>query len=149
MSDNTTKVFDGIVSIIKGILPNYIQLADALDIQNNDQMSLKQGFSVDFEGGVNDRDEVCEDLRVERQYNFVLTRQFNDHPTNPAGRIADKKTLMENATLVWKEIEAKKIIGGVEVRKSEYVDDSGVQLIGEQEQKYITILAVVSASFLA
>jgi len=144
---NTSLVFDGIVAKIKEALPDRRWLADAYDVENNDIISLKNGYSVGFGPSNNARIEMCPDLRTQRTFPITFTTLYNDHETNPVKRSSDEKKFMEEMILVAKSLEKSTSLGGVSALVR-YEDDTGIQyLFGDDDQSYISIVVVVSAAF--
>jgi len=143
---NGSLIFDGLITLIESKLPAYHRMADAYDIESNEILTLEQGYSLGIAGGENTERTMCDNLYINRAYNFTVSKLYTALETDPVARATQEKALYEDAFLVWRELQKVTALGGVQVFSAKYITDEGIEYLGD-DQKIITIVSAISAEY--
>jgi hypothetical protein len=141
---NSSLIYDGIVSLIEGILPDHIRLPDGYEVGGNDDLSLNQGFSVGFGSGINTQRLQCNKISIVRTYNLRFTKLAAASSSDAIGLSDEQKALMNEAFLVYDELRKTNTLNDITVNIN-YQTDGGIEF--SEDLQHMIINAEVSAEY--
>ena len=141
---NDSKVYDGIVSLIQGVLPNHVRLPDSYVVGGNDDLSLNQGFSVGFGGALNTKRTQCVKTSTLRTFNLRFTKIAGAAHSEAVELANEQKALIDEAFLVYDELRKTNTLNGITVN-IDYESDGGIEF--SEDQQHMIINAEVSAEY--
>lgn len=121
--------YEAFVTRVETILSTHIELPNPYQIEQNDELALNQGWGVVWGPGQNSQRNLSCNLSVNRDIILVLTRQFITNELSHDHQESVEKLLMEDQYLMIKDIETDPKMGSTDVLKSDYLSDSGIQII--------------------
>jgi hypothetical protein len=139
---------DALNLIIQTLLPNYIKLADPLDIPNNPNLNLSNGFCVIYGPADNSSREWCmTTIQRRRQFSFALTNLYVQ-TQDAAASEAMHDALMNDQNAVVGAIHRDPELTGFAVT-SDFAFDNGIEyLLNEDgEKQYIMIVTTVAVDY--
>lgn len=143
-----SNIYDGLITLIEANTTNYVRLADAYDIENNDILRIEKGYSLGFLVGSNTNRYLTGDkLTLERSFNLTFTNLYTAIETDPTTRATIEKQFMEDAYDVWKALEVVSHLGGTQVANARYNSDDGIQYLFDENIKAITIVSEISVEY--
>lgn len=145
---NLSSIYDGLITLIQSKLTTYTRMADAYDVENNDMLSIVKGYSLGILDGSNtQRTITCDQLSSVRNFQFTVTNFYTANDNDPSGRASVEKSLIEDAFLVWKALQAIHSLGGVQISGALYVDDTGIQYLEAENGKAISVVSTISVEY--
>jgi hypothetical protein len=132
---NVSSIYDAIITRIQAVLPTAQRLSNPFVLEENDVLVLKNGFGLKMGSGRNTRRLVLPKLSIERVFTVVLTRQIYALDTNPSGKAATEKQLLEDQVSLIKDIENDPTIGQVTM-KAVYDTDTGVNFLSSNDEQF-------------
>jgi len=146
-----TSIYNGLITLIETKLSTYTRLADAYDLENNDILRIVKGYSLAIADGVNTERTICNELSVERNFIFKLTNLMSANELDPIARAVIEKSIIEDAILVWKELQKTHYLGTVQVSSVKYLSDEGLEYIFKasdvQSSKAIGIASLITLEY--
>jgi len=142
---NISLVYDGLITLIEAALPAYKRLSDAYEAEDNDWLRIVKGYSLGFTEGTNTNREICPDVSIARGFTFTLTNLYAANDADPVARSAVEKSLLEDAALVWKQVELTDELNGVQTPNATYVSDGGIEYINDK--KAISITSAITVEY--
>ncbi len=145
---NLSLIYDGLITLIEAQLSSYHRLADAIDIASNDILRLEKGYSLAISGGENtDRFIQDSSLSTSRSFTMTLVNLYVASELDPVARSLQEKNLLEDAYLVWKQLQTVTFLGGIQVANAKYESDEGIVYLDGDDKKGISITSVLSAEY--
>jgi len=143
-----TSIYNGLHTFIQGKLPTYSRLADAYDVELNNNLALQNGYSLALLDGENTELEFsCDDrMSVERSFILTFTNIYAANRADQTARGDAEVALIEDAMKIWKGLVPITHLGGVQVANAKYLNDGGIEYLGDT-QKFITIVSAISAEY--
>lgn len=142
---NVSLIYDGLVDLIQGALPDYNRLPDAYAVGGNDDIRLNSGFSVGFGSGLNTKRLVCGNISIVRTFNVRFTKLSASTEDDEIGRSAEEKALMDDAFSIYDLLETTDYLGGVQVSSLYYETDEGITF--SEDGQHLIINAAISAEY--
>lgn len=112
MTTKVSQIYDAIVAKIPTVLTTSLQLSNAYEVERNDGLTLNAGFAVAIGDGRNQKTEMTSQLRQQRTFSVMLTRQIaaTEHDASTSDTIA--KQLAEDAYALVKALHQDGSING-------------------------------------
>jgi hypothetical protein len=124
----------------------YGQLPNPYAPPENSSLILDQGWGLAIGPGEAVRLEVGCNMHSERQFNIVLTRDIGTSEHDVTLRESAELALVENYYSLRFAMENDVTLGGKCIRL-EYLNDSGVEFLATERQRYLSINMTVSALY--
>ena len=141
---NVSDIYDGLITIVQTVLPDYTQLPDAYFTSGNNDIDMISGFSLGFGEGSNTKREFCRSISIERTFNLRLTRLRAVTDEDVSGRSTEEKQIMDDLFLVADELNKTTTVSGHDITIN-YETDTGIVLT--EDEQHLTINATIVVEY--
>lgn len=147
MTTKISGIHDDLYSMMGSLFPSKKILADSLNLYNNDEIFLADGYAIYIGAASNTRREVSCRLSISRSITISLTKSpYAGHKDIDKIKLAEKALLEELHTLI---NDFSKNDGYVNLRESKrnYLSDSGIIRAFGESRTILSIQAVFEIEY--
>jgi hypothetical protein len=134
-------IYDTIQTTVATLFPLKLELSDPLNIENNDDKTLANGYGIQLGSAVNSNRQLCNTYSVQRD--FIVTITMLNAATHKSITIFDasNKTLLEDLHLLIqtlaKENSAIRNVNGI----VDWISDGGIEKYNGESREFLIIRA--------
>ena len=141
-----TTLYDEIYTILTTNFPTRLELKNAIDLKNNIDQQLSNGYGVHFVG-LSNTNEIVNGLRIyTREINITLANKIVSSEMNTGPKKTIEKLLLEDQhILITKILTNKTIISNVV--QLEITDDDGIEMVYDEQKNFATIKTRILAKY--
>jgi len=144
MSEIST-IYDDIKSLFSTTFPSKTEMYDPIDIENNDDFILKDGYGIDIGPGNNTNRFVSKKISVNRAFTFTLSKEIQSVNNDLSLRNTVVKEVFEDQKLILDIFEKQTV--SASIAKSLFISDGGVEyLLGEKN--YIVLQTTLDIEYI-
>jgi len=132
---------------VAAILPDKRELSDSIDIQNNDDLSLKDGYAIHIGRSVNTFRLVGCKYSIQTEVDIVLTKIIMAGHKSIEKIVEIEDTLLEERHSLIADFSENEDIGTL-VTKRDWISDSGIVRIFNDKKSFIMIEMVFQFEYL-
>lgn len=124
-------IYDAIGTVITTLFPTKKELSDPVIIENNDELTLQNGFGIYFGAAVNTNRIVGNQYSIERDVIVTLTKAMRGGHKDNAILKTNDKAMFEDQHILIKDFCSNNNIVLVSVNRN-FISDTGItRIIGE------------------
>lgn len=131
-----SNIYDAIKTRVATIYPTKRELSDSLFIDNNDELSLNDGYAIHFGTGVNTNRQLGCQYSLQRVITITLTRLIKGTHKDIDKIETIEKLILEDHILLVKDFTENENIGAVVVKR-DYVTDGGIERVFTDKKNFI------------
>jgi hypothetical protein len=143
ISDVTTNLH----TIIAATLPGYVRIPDSIDIEDNSETYLRQGYAL----VIGDSDPTTETVKgildQQRTFGVSLTQQVFQTDHNASGIQSAKLGIMEDAFSLVKELHLTNDTINDSAIDCNFVGDDGVSFLETDRAKYYLVSLIFTVRY--
>lgn len=139
MSTIISSIHDELYTMMSTLFPTKKVLADSLNIDNNDELFLSDGYAIYISNGVNTRRVDGCVASMQRQVTITLTKAtYADHKDITKIKSCEKTLLEDHWTLV-KDFSKNDSYTNLASTNRNYISDGGIERVFGESRSFITI----------
>lgn len=142
-----TEVTTNLHSVINTILPGYVRIPDSIDIEDNSETYLRQGYAVVIGDTTPNLETTCGLLDQERTFGVSLTQQVFQTEHNATGIQSAKLGIMEDAFTLVKELHFTNATINDSAVNCSFVGDDGVSFLETDRAKYYLVSLIFTVRY--
>ena len=147
MSTKISAIYDYVHDLVETTLDvDYVELQNAFDLEDNDELSLIKGWAIVPGPGENTHRLVGCKQSKRRQFGIPLVRLLTatDHDIDRKGDII--KELLEDAHIISNEFEKDSNLGGNTAQEL-HIGSSQIEYLEGERDKFLVIVVTLSCEF--
>lgn len=129
--------YDELNTILIGLFPNKIQLANAISIEQNTDAALKDGYGIHIGPGLNTNRHVSCKMSLQRGMTIILTIQSFANELRTAERYVAMKALLEEHFILTKRFENDPTL--TTAGNFVFLSDAGIQQVINESNQFFKI----------
>jgi hypothetical protein len=143
---NISNIYDAIQTEVALIFPTKTELSDPRLIENNDMVSLSNGYGIDFGPAINTNRQLGCFYSIRREITITVTRQFlGGHKSNTIYDTTNKN-ILEDLHLLIKLFEKNEIIAN-EISNYKFLSDGGIERVFGENKNFVMIRAIFQIEY--
>lgn len=147
MSTVISSIHDDLYSLMGALFPSKKVLADSLNLYNNDELFLADGFAIYIGPANNTRREVACRLSVSRQIVISLTKApYAGHKDIDKIKKAEKD-LLEELQIVINDFSKNDSYATLRTIKRDYLSDGGIIRAFGESRSVLSIQAIFNVEY--
>lgn len=136
-----------LVGLMGTLFPLHNRLSNAYKIEENNDLFLRKGWAIGIFSGNNTERKVGCKFSINRIISITFTRKYEALENDPSGKSDYELELMEDQYLLVNELEQNPTLDNT-VPIIKYIDDSGIQYIRTETDRYLMLQMTVSIEYL-
>jgi hypothetical protein len=144
---NVLAAYYNLINKIEATLTSYTRIPNPYETSENPSLFLRKGYGLGFSNGENTNRQICDKFSVRRSFTLVLINQVFSTEMNSSGRASFERSLMEDHYAIINAIEKDVNLGG-KVSQVSYQNDSGIDYVENDTEKFILISSTFDIEYL-
>lgn len=140
-------LYDAIVEDIKVALPDYDQIANLPDADDNANNLFVKSFGVGFGPGQNTNRLTKPKFSRQLQCDIILVNKVGSTESNVSFLSDQQKSIQEDLFAIIKEIRSGTNVNALCPTKNEYTADSGIDFIDGARAKYYVVSSLFTFEY--
>ena len=142
----TSNIYGAVNTLMTTLFSDKKQLSDSLNIENNDDLFLADGYAIYFGPAVNTRRMVGCKFSVSRSISITLTKAIRGTHKDLTKIKAGEKSLLENQFTLIKDFSQNQIISDVSSKRN-FVSDNGIERVFGDDKHYLMIETIFDIEY--
>ncbi len=138
MTTTISNIYDAIHSSIASLFPSKSELSDPINIENNDELSLSDGYGIYFGPANNSFRIVGCKYSLQRTITVTLTKVVYAGHKNITLFESKEKDLLEDQHTLINDFSKNENIGSVVIAR-DYISDNGIERILGDTKNFVMI----------
>jgi hypothetical protein len=139
-------IYNEIHALMGTLYPDKRELVDNIDISNNDEISLRDGYGIYIGSAINSQRKVGCSLSIERSFDIIFTRVIKGSHKNKTALETAEKAILEDAYTIINRLENDDDDISA-AAKCYYVSDNGMQRVIAGQYNLITMELTFSVEY--
>ncbi|MGV8130801.1 MAG: hypothetical protein ACP5N7_01735 [Candidatus Pacearchaeota archaeon] len=140
MATKITTIYDAIHTWIATLFPTKYELSDPSNIENNDFVSLENGYGISFNSATNTTRMLGCQYTLMRDITITLTTKFIGGHKSISISDTTTKSLLEDLHLLIKDWDKNEVILGA-ISNRKFLGDNGIERVFGDNKTFIMIKA--------
>lgn len=133
-------IYDSVQSAVVALFPNKLELSDPIDIQNNDNLSLTDGYAVQIGVASNTNRELCNVYSLQRDIIITISKIVPGGHKSFSIYDTTTKSLLEELHLLIQTINSNAAIRN-SCSVIDWISDSGIEKFNGESSQFLIIRA--------
>lgn len=134
---NASDIYDAITSKLLTLFPSKQRLHNPYELTDNPELIMKDAYGIKIGSGSYSEMEFC-NLSIEREYRFILMRQFASVGTSGTAFDSVSKSIIEDQQSFLNLIYSPTELGVHDkIDKIDISDITGIEFMQSEQKKYL------------
>lgn len=133
-------IYDALQTQVAALFPNKLELSDVINIENNDDKTLADGYGIQLGASTNSNRQICNTYSVQRDFIITITSlNAGNHKSNNIFETTSK-TLLEDLHLLIKNVSENAAIRSTNAI-IDWNSDGGIEKFNGESRQFLIIRA--------